>query len=473
MTVNWGAMTVVRKKIIDLGYRPRKPFLGYHRRKQRWACIVAHRRAGKTVACVMDLIHRALKADPKTKPDARFAYIAPFYNQAKDAAWLYLKKYTAPIPGISVNESELRVDFAHNGARIRLYGADNYDRMRGGYFDGAILDEYADMHPAAWAEVIRPMLADRQGWATFIGTPKGRNDFFEVWERGRSDSNWYALMLRGSSSGLIAQSELDAMRAEMTPAQYAQEIECDFNAPVVGAYYGGLIADAEAEGRITHVPHTPELPVHTAWDLGIGDSTAIWMFQVAGSEVRFIDYVENHGQPLSWYVAQLASRPYQWGDDFMPHDAKVRELSSGRTRIETLAELGRKPRLVPQHKVEDGINAVRVSFPQFWIDEVRCRQGLEALRQYRSEFDEQKKVFSDRPLHDWTSHSADAFRYAAMAWREQIAPKPKPKQPPSGVEVIITPAGGVADNLLDLPPEQFIQTILRDRRKRTGRDHEL
>jgi len=437
------ATPTARTQRIDLGYRARPQFRPFHARKQRWACIVAHRRAGKTVACVMDLVDAALRC---TKQEARFAYVAPYYNQAKDAAWTYAKRFTRLVPGAEINESELRIDFAHNGARLRLYGADNYDRMRGGYFDGVILDEYGDMHPAAWPEVIRPMLADRQGWATFIGTPKGRNDFYKVWERAQTTPDWFPMLLRGSESGLLIASELEAMRAEMTPEQYEQEIECNFNAAVVGAYYGKELVDAERAGRIGAHEVDPAALVHTAWDLGIGDSTAIWFFQVAPDGVRFVDHYENHNQPLAHYASVLSARGYRYGDHWVPHDAKVRELGTGRTRIETLKELGVKARLVPDHKVEDGINAARVGFGKFWFHDVRCRQGLEALRQYRSAFDEKLKVFKSTPLHDWTSHTADAFRYAAMAWREM---KPKAEEPPKPTELILTanPDGTIKANM--------------------------
>jgi phage terminase large subunit len=412
-------------KVIDLGYRPRGQFVAFHKRRQRWSCLVAHRRAGKTVACVADINHRALKC---TKQDGRFGYVAPFYVQAKDAAWTYLKRFAQNVPGATINESELRVDYRHNGARVRIYGADNYDRMRGGYFDGVILDEYGDMHPAAWPEVIRPMLADRKGWAVFIGTPKGRNDFFKVWERAQGRDDWFALLLKASESGLIDEAELEDQREGMTPEQFEQEFECNFDAAVVGAYYGKEVVDAERAGRVAKVEIDAALSVQTAWDLGIGDSTAIWAFQMAPEgKVRVVDYYENHSQPLAHYVGVLEAKGYK-GRCWVPHDAKARELGTGRTRVETLLSLGRDVALVPNHTVMDGINAARVSFRRFWFDELNCRQGLEALRQYRSEFDEKAKVFKDRPRHDWTSHGADAFRYMAMAWKS-LQPAEKPKNP--------------------------------------------
>lgn len=411
----------VERVRVQIPYEPRNQFVNFHARQERWACIVAHRRAGKTVACINELIKAALTCN---KREPRFGYIAPYYSQAKDVAWSYLKFYSAPIPGIEINESELRIDYP-NGGRVRLYGADNYDRMRGLYFDGVVLDEPADMDPRAWPEVIRPALADRSGWACFIGTPKGRNAFWEVWE-GAKKPGWYRAMMRASETGLVPQTELDDLRAMLTPEQYEQELECSFEAAILGAYYGKEIKDAEAQGRIGAVPYDPSVLVHTAWDLGIGDSTAIWFFQVVGRELRLIDHYENHNQPLAHYVAVLQAKPYRYADDWVPHDAKVRELGTGRTRIETLIELGRKPRLVPDHKIMDGINAARVSAPRMWFDEVRCRQGLEALRQYRADYDEKIKAFKNTPKHDWTSHTADAFRYAAMAWRE-MTPAPKPK----------------------------------------------
>jgi len=365
----------------------------------------------------------ALQCD---KPNGRYAYVAPLYNQAKDVAWHYVKAYARQL-GAGINESELRVDLPQTGARIRLYGADNPDRLRGLYLDGVVMDEYADMRPSVWGEIIRPMLSDRQGWATFIGTPKGRNEFWGMWQAAQDDERWQPLMLRASETGLVAASELEDAAANMTPEQYAQEFECSFEAAIIGAYYGKEIADAERTGRVTVVDVDAKLPVHTAWDLGMGDSTAIWFFQVAGNEIRIVDHYENHGQPIPHYVSVIEAKNYAKGTDWVPHDAKVRSLETGRTRVETMVALGRRPQVVPDHKVMDGINATRLTLPRCWFDKGRTLLGLEALRQYRSEFDEKTKAYRDTPKHDWTSHTADAFRYLAMAWREMapsVADKP-------------------------------------------------
>lgn len=420
----------MEQQTIDLGYRPRDQFIAFHTRKQRWSCIVAHRRAGKTVACIVDLIDAALRSD-KNKP--RFAYIAPYYAQAKDVAWAYLKEYTAGLPGVSINEGELRVDL-HNGARIRLYGADNYDRLRGIYLDGAVLDEFADMDPRAWSEVIRPALSDRKGWAIFIGTPKGRNTFYELFEHSRKDVDWYSLRLRASETGIVDNEELDDARLVMTPEQFEQEYECSFDAAILGAYYGKEMADAQAAGRLTDVEYEPSVPVQTAWDLGISDCTSIWFFQVVADEIRVIDFYENSAKNLGHYAGIVMSKPYKYTHHWLPHDAKVRSLETGRTRVETLKVLGledegQRLRLVPDHKVMDGINAARVSLEKCWFDETRCHHGIECLRQYHADFDEKARVFRTTPKHDWSSHAADAFRYLAMAWREQAAEPARERKP--------------------------------------------
>lgn len=397
---------------IETGYAARPQFIPLHTRKTRWAVAVAHRRAGKTVACINDLLDAALRC---SLPDPRFAYIAPLYTQAKDVAWSYVKRYGMTIPGAEANESELRLDLP-GGRRLRLYGADNYDRLRGGYLDGVILDEYADMDPRAWSEVIRPMLADRRGWAVFIGTPKGRNGFWEVWDRAGSEPDWFRLMLKASETGLLPQGELDDAARAMTPEQYAQEFECSFQAAIQGAYFGREMQAAETENRIARVPWEPKLQVHTAWDLGIGDSTAIWFIQVTGNEIRWIDYVESSGTGLDWYVKRLKDKPYSYESHLLPHDAEVRELGTGQSRVETLQSLGlNNIRVIPAQRKEDQINALRLVLPRSWFDAERCKRGIEALRQYRAEWDDKRKAFRERPLHDWTSHPSDAAMVLAQA----------------------------------------------------------
>ena len=438
-------------------YQPRQWFVDFHNRPQRWAVMVCHRRAGKTVACIADLVLSALVTD---KLNARYAYVAPLYKQAKDVAWMYVKSLTADIPGMGYNESELRADFP-NGARVRLYGADNGDSLRGLYMDGVILDEFADMRPSVWGEVIRPLLADRKGWATFIGTPKGHNAFWDIWEQGRKASDWFSLMLRASDSKILSAEELADSARGMSEDQYAQEFECSFDAAIKGAYYGREMADADREGRICPVPWERDLKVYTAWDLGYSDDTAIWFYQVVAGEVRVIDHYASNGKDIAHYAGVIQDKPYTYGLHHLPHDARAKTLASGgKSTIEQLAEyLGMsKLRIVPGLSVQDGIQAVRMMLPRTWFDADRCADGIEALRQYQREWDDKTQSFRTTPRHDWTSHTADAARMMAIAWREEYAPVTMPKP--------AWPVEAMPDGTIKIAP---LDVLWRGVKKRDGR----
>lgn len=391
-----------------------------HERTQRWAAVVAHRRAGKTVACVNDIIRAALQ-NQRPYPPPRYGYLAPTYAQAKDVAWAYLKHYCEPIPGITIREVDLQVTLP-TGSIIRLYGADNYDRMRGLYFDGVVVDEPADIDPRAWPEVIRPALADHAGWAVFIGTPKGRNYFHKVVVEGEKDDNWLVLRLPASKTGILPEQELADARRSMSPEQYDQEFECSFEAAIVGAYYGKHMSEAERAGRISGVPYDPVVRVWTAWDLGIRDATAIWFCQQVGREIRLIDYYEASGADLAHYVKEIDRRGYLYGEHVVPHDAQAKELGTGRSRLEVLDSLGLKCTIARPHRVEDGIEAVRSILSRCWFDKVKCERGIEALKTYRAEYDDKLQALRPRPVHDWASHGADAFRYLAVSV-DQMTPK--------------------------------------------------
>jgi phage terminase large subunit len=398
---------------IVIDYQPRAQFLPLHRRTQRFACIVTHRRAGKTVACIQDLQRGALLSR-NVRP--RFAYLSPFLKQSKAVAWDYLRDAMMLLrpTGATAHASELRVDYS-NGGQVRLYGADNPDALRGIYLDGIVLDEYADMDPRVWSEIIRPALADRQGWAVFIGTPKGRNAFFSLWRRSQSETGWFSMMLKASDTGLIPTSELALAKQDLSEEQYAQEFECSFDAAIVGSYYGKLMGQAEQDKRIAGVPYDPTALVWTSWDLGIRDATAIWFAQVIGREIRIIDYYEASGVDLGHYVREINMRPYIYAGHIVPHDAQAKELGTGKSRLEVLEGLGlRHLTLAPVHRVEDGINAVRVFIPKCWFDEKKCARGIDALKLYRAEHDDKLQALRPHPVHDWTSHAADSFRYLAL-----------------------------------------------------------
>lgn len=416
---------------MQVDFRARRVFKPYMERKERYAIMVAHRRAGKTVATVQDLIVKAasLKLQPDWGP-GRYAYVAPLYSQAKEIAWDYLRRFAQPLMS-DANVAELHVTL-RNGARIRLHGADNPDRLRGGYLDGCVLDEFADMRPSVLGQVIRPMLADRGGWLTAIGTPKGRNDFWRLWDTAQTDARWFSAMLRASETGLIDPKELRDAAADMTPEEYAQEFECSFEAAIIGAYYGKEIAQLERDGRVMQFEREKDVPLYTAWDLGISDSgmMALWVFQVVSGQIRVLDCYFNSGYGLEHYVRWLNDHGYAGQDvtDYVPHDAKVRELGTGKSRVEVLVErFHRKIALTPNMSVADGINAVKLELKRMWFNKGPTDEGLEALRQYRTDWDERKKVFSETPRRDWTTDIADAGRYMAVAARE-IAPPPAPKR---------------------------------------------
>jgi phage terminase large subunit len=407
---------------IDLGYVAREQFLPFHAREQRWAVIVAHRRAGKTVACILDLIDAALRCK-KERP--RFAYFAPLLKQVKTVAWDYLKAYGLKVPGAVAHEGELRIDFP-GGAQVRLFGSDNPDAQRGVYLDGVILDEAADGDPRLFPEILRPALSDRKGWAVWIGTPKGQNLFFDLWEQAREDPEYFSLMLKASETGIVDAHELADAKRQMTHEQYLQEYECSFQAAIVGAYYGREMEEADLQGRIASNVYDPNLEVHTAWDLGINDQTSIWFYQRGTFEIRLIDYYAANGDGLDQYAGVLREkgyRPgnakgYKYGRHYWPHDGEVKELGTGKSRKEIAQGLGFSPEIVRKLSIEDGIAAVRKVLPRCWFDRDTCAEGIKALRQYRREWDDTRKVFYERPLHDWASDPCDAFRYLAVGFEE-------------------------------------------------------
>lgn len=411
-----------RPKLV-LPYVPRSQFRAFHGRSQRWAAIVAHRRAGKTVATLNDGIKRAITDG---KPDGRYAYIAPFYSQAKAVAWDYLKRYSSPI-ATKFSETELSVELM-NGARLRLFGADNPDALRGIYLDGVMLDEFGDMRPTVWTHVIRPLLSDRKGWATFIGTPKGKNQFWEVFDNAGRDPAWFQLELRADKTGILDAEELADARRSMSEDAYAQEFLCSFDAAIQGAVYGRQINEIIAKGRVHEFDVDRALPVHTSWDFGYGDATAIWFWQIARDEVRLIDYYEKNNEAISHYVELLKDKAYRYGEHWVPHDGNNKlQAAGGRSLVEQAYDLGVKMRVIPATTQANSIEAARMTLADCWFRESTTREGLEALKQFQFEFDEDKKTFRDKPRHDWTSHAADAFELMARVWREQKLPeKPKP-----------------------------------------------
>jgi hypothetical protein len=415
-------------EVIEIAYKPREQQLSIHELmdEKRFGVVVAHRRMGKTVSAINHLIKDAL-LNQKEAP--RYAYIAPTYGQAKRVAWDYLVKYAEPLGG-SQNITELRVDFW--GRRIQLYGSDNPETLRGQYFDGVILDEIGDQNPKIWTDIVRPALADRKGWCMFIGTPKGHNHFKELRDRAETDDGWGLLEFKASETGVVDQDELNAAKHEMGEDKYRQEFECSFDAAVEGSYYGQVLNELEEKKHMQEIPREELSRTFTAWDLGMGDSTSIWVAQLVGTEVRLIDYYENHGVGLDHYVKWIKDNDYLKAEHILPHDVRVRELGTGKSRMEMLEDSGLEIKIAPRMGLDDGIQAVRRLLPRCWFNVPKVQIGLNCLRNYRRDYDEKRKIFYERPLHDWSSHGSDSFRYLALGldeghstWSKPINSAPK------------------------------------------------
>ena len=401
-------------------YLPREVFKPLHVRDKRWAVVVAHRRAGKTVAMCADLVIGALET---ALPKPQFAYLAPQRDQAKRVAWGYLKDLTRPLWSKPPNESELKISLnnGHGGeSTIFVAGADNFDALRGMYFDGVVLDEVGDIRPSAWYTVLRPALSDRRGWAIFAGTPRGKNLFWNLREEARLNPNTHILLeLPASKTGIIHPDELRDAKVQMTEESYAVEYEISFDAAIPGAYFAKQIGQAYEEGRIGKFPIDPAFPVNLVADLGFTDSCSWWAWQETRDGIRVVDFMEDDNQPIQFYIDWIKSRPYLVNPKgiFLPHDARAKSLQTGKSIIEQFLQNGIRPNIVPELSLQDGIEAARLILSQCWFDETITYDGVEHLRAYMREFDEKTQTYRNRPKHDQHSHASDAFRYLALAVR--------------------------------------------------------
>lgn len=421
---------------ISTGYVPRRLQAELHAKLRRFNVLVMHRRFGKTVFTTNEKLDRALR-NPLKRP--QYAYIAPTFGQAKRVAWDYFKDFWLKIPGSEPNEAELRIDIPRpdkgDFIRAMLLGAENPKTVKGLYLDGVTLDEYAEMNPSIWSEVVRPLLSDRHteaferfgitdnGWANFIGTPKGRNNLYELREYAlhENDPEWFTALYRASETGIIPQKELDSARKQMTEEEYLQEYECDFSAGLVGAYFSKELAKAEREGRVTRVPHDPMMPVDLYFDLGFNDVTSVWYVQSSRNRHRVINYFEVCGAGIDSVVKLVRERDpsYNFGTWVYPHDVEQHDYSTGRTRLAAFEGLGCRPyEVVPRVQVKmDSINAARMIFGACEFDAINCKLGLKGLAEYQRKWNTKNEVFEESPLHNWASNAADAFQQFAMAAR--------------------------------------------------------
>lgn len=404
-------MTTNSERVV-IPYQPRWFQAKVHAALQRFNVLVFHRRAGKTVLAINELIKRVMLCQ---HPDPRGHYMAPNYRQVKRIAWLYLKNYTRCIPGMNYNEAELRAIFP-DGAEIQLLGGENYDSHRGIYSDFVILDEPADMHPAVWGEVFRPALADRKGGAIMIGTPKGHNNFYDRWEAAAHLKGWYRKMYKVTETGALPLDEIMAAKAEMTESQFDQEMMCSFEAAIQGAIFGAEMKGLEAAepARITSVPHDPNHLCQTSWDLGVKNSTVILYWQKVGLESRLIDCDAFQHTALSSMIKTVQSKPYNYSQHIAPHDIRVFEMGTGQTRFDRASDLGVYFDIAPKMSFQDGIQATRDAMPRWVIDAAKCSDFIEAMKLYRTDHNAMLGTFNEKPIKDWTTDYADSARYYSI-----------------------------------------------------------
>lgn len=382
-----------------------------YKQQQRFNVLLAHRRFGKTVLAVMISIIENLKVSNHKQPQT--FYYAPTFSQAKKVAWMYFKDYTRPM-GATFNESELRVDMP-NGGIIYLGSADNPDASRGLYAHHVVMDEPAQMPTRMFTEVIRPALSDHKGGLLMIGTPQGRHGlFYDKYTQAEDSNGWERFMLKASETGIIDDEELEAARQDMSKSEYEQEYECSWDAAIRGAYYAEAMSKIERKGQICPLVYDETKLVHCAFDLGYNDATAIWFFQLDGDRVKLINYDEVSNMGLPDIVKELQKQPYNYGAMIFPHDVEVHGLNTGQTRKQTLEGLGIEVVVAP--KAADlmaDIDRTRTFINRCWFDVGACKDGIEAIRHYRSDWSMKNSVLSLRPIHDWSSHGSDSLRYLA------------------------------------------------------------
>ncbi len=395
------------------------------------AVAVWHRRAGKDLVSVNWTIVQAFQRV------GLYWHVLPTYKQGRKIVWEGMTKDGRrfmdhwPNEAISRRRDDEMTQWLSNGSVWQVVGAENEEdvnKLVGANPVGVVFSEYALQVPAIW-NFVRPILAENGGWALFIYTPRGRNHGYTLAKMAEKNERWFFEKLSVDDTNAIPMEAIENDREEGMPEEMVQqEYFVSFDAPLVGSYYGEVMAWLAQEKRISNVPWEPELPVYTAWDLGIGDATTIWYCQQVRKEVRIIDYDQGVGKGLEHYTKLVSEKPYTYADHLVPHDAKVREFGTGKTRVEMAKNLGIKMRVVQKISLEDGIAATRALLRRCWIDETKCETGIQALREYRKEWDPVAEIFRNKPRHDWTSHPADGFRTLAVGLkaprekRERLSP---------------------------------------------------
>lgn len=392
---------------------------------------VWHRRAGKDVSGINLLGSKAMQRK------GLYWHLFPTYEQGRKIAWdgmtsdgdRFIDTFPPELVE-SVNHTHMKVHLK-GGSIYQIVGADDPNRVVGTNPVGVILSEWSLMNPKIW-EFIEPILLANGGWALFVYTPRGRNHGYTMYESAKNDPEWYCERLtindtrKPNGEPLISEEQIEEIRRKGRPEEIIQqEYYCSFDAALVGAYYGESLNRAEKENRIRKVPYDPFAQVHTCWDLGMDDEMSIWFFQEVGTELHWINYYSNSGEGLAHYIGYLKSLPYMgnYGGHWAPHDIKVREIGTGKSRWETALRMGVRFDICPKLSVMDGIEAGRQVIPISFFDEENCKEGLRALREYTKDYDEKKGIYRNKPLHNWASHAADSFRTGAVAFRNKALNK--------------------------------------------------
>lgn len=408
---------------IIIPYSPRNWAKELHNSLKRWIVLVLHRRAGKTTAVLNHLQRDCLKV-----PKSQYAYIGPTYKQSKRIAWDIIKSISFQIPKIGYNEAELTVKYP-NGSKLFLAGSENVDSLRGIPLWGGCQDE-ASLQPSnLFSEVISKCLADHLGYWIWLGTPKGKNEFFRTYQNALNNPDWTCLFKtiddslrdeQGETIRNLGQALQDdkklVQQGLMTEDEFYQEWYCSFDASIKGAYYAGEISRLRQENRFRILPHSPYHKVYDVWDLGVGQQLAIGFYQRIDGEMRMIDYWEgSNTDGIPQAIKALIEKPYIYGKHFAPHDIETTDISTGKSRKDTAKTLGWNFVVLPKLLVDDGIHAGKLMFNHLFVDSNKCSLWLDAISQYHQEWDDKRGMFLEKPYHDWTSHPADVHRYAAIA----------------------------------------------------------
>ena len=433
----------MKRAVVNSPYKPRPKQRILHECDKRYRICVAHRRFGKSACCAAEVLRKSMTLEPCMTKNGRrdfrmnpplYHFIAPTKEMAMDLGFSSCTKFLDEYPHTKL-ESKQTIEFPHQKypdviCKLKFVGAQKIDFQRGQYSDGIVVDEYSEM-PATWKPAIFPLLADFEGWAFFIGTPKGRGPFYRLLKSAQESKDWGTFIYKASETGYPSDKELENQRLHLGEEMYKQEYECDFSAQVSGAVYNKIIGQLEDAGRITDVSHDPNKPVFTGWDIGSASPCAVWFAQPDEYRGwRFIDYFEKENYGIHRTLLDCISRrgntgsTYEYYQQFLPWDAASHnDMAYRSANVKPFREAIANKTLTGRYKIatkcseQEGITAVQALLPHCWFDKKRCSDGLDKMSMFRFEMDEKKATFKGKAVQDWASHCADAMRTFAMGVR--------------------------------------------------------